>query len=291
MQKFEEKHNRKRYRASYGTTVISISLVLFMLGLLALIVFHANKLSEYVRENIGVSVILKDGINDQDVLFFKAKLDSLPAVKSTELITSEDAAKKLRDDLGEDFVDFLGYNPLPATIVMYLHATYTAEDSISAISASLLKEDFVREVDFQGSLVELVNRNLSKVRMVLLGFSGILLIISILLIYNTIRLAVYARRLLIKSMLLVGATQAFIRKPFIISGILQGLIGGAIAVIFLAGILYFAQYKIPEIAVLQDIRFITIIFVAVVLFGALITWLSNYFAVKKYIKFDSDAIY
>ena len=291
MQRFEEKYNRKRYRASYGTTVISISLVLFMLGLLALIVFHANKLSEYVRENIGVSVILKDGINDQGALIFKSKLDSLPAVKSTELITSEDAEKKLRDDLGEDFVDFLGYNPLPATIVLYLHATYTVRDSISAIRASILKEDIVKEVDFQGSLIELVNRNLSKVRMVLLGFSAILLIISILLIYNTIRLTVYARRLLIKSMLLVGATQAFIRKPFIISGILQGLIGGSVAVIFLAGILYFVQYKIPEIAVLHNIRFITIIFVAIVLFGALITWLSNYFAVKKYIKFDSDTLY
>lgn len=291
MTKFEEKYNRKRYRASYGTTVISISLVLFVLGLMALMVFHANKLSDYVRENIGVSVMLKDEINNLDILLFKSKLDSLEYVKSTKLISKAVAAEKLKHELGEDFVDFLGYNPLPTTIVVFLHAGYTAEDSISKISENFLREDFVREVDYQKSMVELVNRNLSKVGMVLMAFSGILLVISVLLIYNTIRLAVFARRLLIKSMLLVGATQAFIRKPFIVSGIFQGLIGGTIAVILLAAILYLAQNKIPEITVLQDIRFISLIFAGVVIFGVLIAWFSNYFAVKKYLKFNSDTLY
>ncbi len=154
-----------------------------------------------------------------------------------------------------------------------------------------MREDFVREVDYQKPMVELINRNLSKVGMVLLGFSGILLIISVLLIYNTIRLAVYARRLLIKSMLLVGATHVFIRKPFIVGGIFQGLIGGTVAVILLAAVLYLAQNKIPEITVLHDIMFISLIFAGVVVFGVLIAWLSNYFAVKKYLKFNSDTLY
>ena len=291
MSGFEEKYSRKRYRTSYGTTVVSISLVLFMLGLLALMIFHANMLSNYVRENIGVSVMLKDDVDDKEVLSFKARLDSLPSVKHSELITKEDAANKMRDDLGEDFVDFLGYNPLPTTIVLFLHAGYTAEDSISKIRESILKEDFVREVDYQESLVELVNENVSKIGMVLMGFSAILLIISILLIYNTIRLAVYARRFLIKSMLLVGATQAFIRRPFIVSGIFQGMTGGTIAVILLAALVYLVQTKIPEISVLQDLEFIAIILVSVVVFGVLIAWLSNYFAVKKYLKINSDALY
>jgi len=291
MLRFEEKYSRKRYRASYGTTVISIALVLFMLGLLALMAFHAKKLSEYVRENIGVSVMMKDEANDQEVLSLKLKLDTLTFVKHSELITKEEAAGKMQDELGEDFVHFLGYNPLPTTIVIYLHAEYTAKDSISKIREIILKEDFVREVDYQRSMVELVNKNISKVGMIILGFSVLLLIISILLIYNTIRLAVYARRLLIKSMLLVGATQAFIRRPFIFSGVFQGLIGGTIAVVLLTAVLYLAQSKIPEITVLQDVRYIMIILVSVVVFGVLISWLSNYFAVKKYLKINSDALY
>lgn len=262
-----------------------------MLGLLALIIFHTNKLSDYVRENIGVSVLLKDAVSEQEASNFQKSIDSLYFVKSTELITKEDAAKKLRDNLGEDFIDFLGYNPLPATIIVYLHAEYTFGDSVGALRAEIYNEDYVREVDFQASILDTVNRNLSRVGMVLAGFSAILLIISIMLIYNTIRLAIYARRFLIKSMLLVGATQSFIRRPFIISGILQGMAGGTIAVVLLAVVLYLTQNKIPEITVLQDIRFISMIFVGVVVFGVLITWLSNYFAVKKYLKTNSDALY
>jgi cell division transport system permease protein len=291
MNRLEEKYSRKRYRNSYGTAVFSTSLVLFMLGLLALTVAHASKLSEYVRENIGVSVLLKDATSIQEVLNFQKRLDNLHYVKSTELITKEAAAATLRDDLGEDFIDFLGYNPLPSTIVIFLHAEYTVGDSIHLIQEQILKNEFVRDVDFQGSLLELVNKNISKVGMVLAGFSGILLLISILLIYNTIRLAVYARRFLIKSMLLVGATPSFIRRPFIINGILQGMASGTIAVVMLTAILYLTQSKIPEITVLQDIKLIALILVGVVVFGVLITWLSNFFAVKKYLKTNSDALY
>ena len=288
---FEEKYNRKRYRASYGTTVMSIALVLFMLGLFALIVFHARKLSQYIRENIGVSVMLKENAGQKNVAAFRHQLDTLPAVKSTELITSDAAAKKLADDLGEDFVGFLGYNPLPTTIVLHLNAPYTVDDSVAALTQWIRRNNIVREVDYQQSMVEMVNRNLTRAGRILLGFSLILLLISVVLIYNTIRLAVYSRRLLIKSMLLVGATQTFIRKPFIISGLLQGLLGGAIAVTGLAAVLFFAQQKIPEVTVLSDLWFIVVIFAGVVVFGMMITWLSNFFAVKKYLKFNSDALY
>jgi len=291
MNRFEDKYSRKRYRTSYGTTVISISLVLFMLGLLALTVFHAGKLSEYIRENIGVSVLLKDAVSTEEALSFQQNIDSLRYVKSTDLITKEVAATKLREELGEDFIDFLGYNPLPATIVIYLHAEYALGDSIQAIKEHLLKNDVVREVNYQGSLVELVNRNIARIGWALAAFSGVLLLISILLIYNTIRLAIYARRFLIKSMLLVGATTSFVRRPFIVSGILQGMAGGAIAVVLLAAILYLAQIKIPEITILHDLQFIVLIMVGVVAFGTLITWLSNFFAVKKYLKTNSDALY
>jgi len=244
-----------------------------------------------MRENIGMSLLLNDDVSSVDALQFQKSIDSLYFVKSSDLITKEDAAQKLKEDLGEDFIDFLGYNPLPGTIVIYLHAQYTQNDSINAIRGQILKEACVREVDFQGSLVELVNRNISKVGLVLAGFIGILLIISILLIYNTIRLAVFARRFLIKSMLLVGASHAFIRRPFIISGVLQGLAGGAVSVVLLAALLYLAQNKIPEIAVLSDMKFITLIFVGLVVFGVLVSWLSNFFAVKKYLKTNSDALY
>jgi len=291
MSRFEEKYNKRRYKTAYGTTVVSISLVLFMLGLMALMAYHARKLSDFVKENIGITVIINENIDEKLILDFKANLDKKSFVKSTTYITKEQAAKKMTQELGEDFVGFIGYNPLPPTIVVHIVAAYTTDESLQEIEKEIRKSALVKDVDYQKSMVSLINQNISKISYGILAFAGLLLIISIILIYNTIRLAVYSKRMLIKSMLLVGATQSFIRKPFIITGIWQGILGGITACILLLAILVFIMQKLPELAVIQDSWFVGVLFAGVIVFGVFLTWFSNYFAVKKYLNINSDELY
>lgn len=291
MSLFEEKYNKRRYKTAYGTTVVSISLVLFMLGLMGLLAYHARKLSDFVKENIGVTIVLNENSAENEILAFKSNLDSKSYVKSTEYITKEKAAQKMTQELGEDFVGFIGYNPLPSTIIMHIVAAYTNNESLQQIENEIKKSDLVKEVEYQKSMVSLINNNISKISFGILGFAGLLLIISIILIYNTIRLGIYSKRMLIKSMLLVGATQSFIRRPFIKTGIWQGVIGSIVAILLLSAILILILKKIPEIAVLQDVGFVAVLFAGVLVFGVFLTWFSNYFAVKKYLNINSDELY
>ncbi len=291
MSKQEVKFSKRRLRSSYMTTIVSISLVLFLLGLLGLIGFHAKKLSEFVKENIGFSVMMKDEVKEARIIELQKSLDLTAFVKSTEYITKEKAAADLSKDLGEDFIGFLGYNPLLPSIDVRLEAEYANIDSLAIIEQQLMKNPNVKEVFYQKSLVHLVNQNIRKISFVLLGFSALLLIISIALINNTIRLSVYSKRFLIKSMQLVGATQFFIRKPFVINGIIHGLIAALIAIILLLGILYFSQKEIPEMINLQDIDLFLSLFGFVTLLGIIISWLSTYLAVRKYLRSKTDDLY
>ncbi len=287
----ESKYNNRRLKSSFVTTVVSISLVLFMLGLLGMILLHAKKLSNYVKENISLSVILSEDVKEAKIIEFQKKLDITNYVKSTEYITKEQAAEDLSRELGEDFIEFLGYNPLSPTIDLHLKAHYANTDSIQKIEKEILANKYVKEVFYQKSLVHLVNDNLKKISYVILGFSILLLLIAIALINNTIRLSVYARRFLIKSMQLVGATQGFIRRPFIILSIIHGLVSSLIAILLLTGILYLTQTEIPEIIKLQDYKIFLSLFVIMIFLGTLFTGISTFFAVKKYLKINNDKIY
>ncbi len=291
MKTFDEKYNQRRYRTAYSTSVFSITMVLFMLGLVALMIFHTHKLSAWFRENIAVSIVIKDEVPDSEIHSFKLQLDTLNFVKSSKFISKNEAAEKLRSELGEDFVEFIGYNPLPSTLEVFLNEQYAFGDSLVNIESLLMQNEMVQKVEYQKLLIDLIDKNISNISTGILIFSGLLLIISIILIYNTIRLALYSKRLLIKSMLLVGATQQFIRKPFIVSGVFQGLIGGIISVILLGVTLIITKHKLPELDVLNDHLVLTIIGVLLIAFGVLLTWLSNYFAVKKYLKSKSEDLY
>jgi len=291
MSKQEVKFNKRRLRSSYLTTIVSIALVLFMLGLLGLIALHAKKLSDFVKENIGFSIIMNENVKEARIIELQKFLDVTNFVKSTEYITSERAAEELTKELGEDFIGFLGYNPLLPSIDVRLNARYANIDSLAIIEQQLLSNPNVKEVFYQKSLVHLVNQNIKKISFVLLGFSLLLLIISIALINNTIRLSVYSKRFLIKSMQLVGATQFFIRRPFVINGIIHGLIAALIAIILLLGILYFSQKEIPEMVNLQEIDLFLSLFGFVTLLGIIISWLSTYLAVRKYLKIKTDDLY
>ncbi|MCF8234116.1 MAG: permease-like cell division protein FtsX [Bacteroidales bacterium] len=291
MGKPEEKYSRRRYRSSYVTTVVSITLVLFMLGMLGLIILNARQLSDRVKENIGFSIIMKEGVREAGIIQLQKTLDASEFVKSTEYVTREKAAKRMQEDLGEDFISFLGYNPLLPSIELRLSAEYTNIDSLMVIEEKLLANENVKEVWYQKSLVHLINRNIRIISLVLLSFSLLLLLIAIALINNTIRLSVYSRRFLIRSMQLVGATQSFIRKPFIIQGIMQGVYAALIAILMLMGILYLIQNQLPEFISIKDLQMILSLFGIVLILGLIISGVSNWFAVRKYLRMRTDDLY
>jgi cell division transport system permease protein len=287
----EIKAGSGRLRASYITSIISITLVLFMLGLLGLIIMHGKKLSDYIRENISVSVMLKDDVSDDLVIDYMKRLQRTSYVKEAVFITREQAAKELSNELGEDFVQFLGYNPLPASIDLQLNAEYANTDSIARIEKQLLTSNLVKEVVYQKSLIDQVNANISKISLVILSFSLILLVISIILINNTIKLSIYAKRFLIRSMQLVGATETFIRLPFIKKSIVHGVIAALIADALLIIALYIARQRMPEIAALQNMNQFAIFFAGILVLGVVLSAFSTWISVNKFLRMKVDNLY
>jgi len=291
MSRAEEKHYRRRLATSQVTTVISITLVLFLLGLLGLIVLHAKILSDYVRENIGFSVMIREGVREPAILQLKKTLDAKEYVKSSEYIPRDQAAAKLKAELGEDFIGFLGYNPLLPGIELRIKALYTIQDSLRKIEKQLLSRPEIKEVYYQKSLVDAINSNLEKIGLILLAFSAILLFIAIVLIHNTIRLAVYSRRFMIRSMQLVGATEGFIRRPMLRRSLLQGLISAFFALLMLMMLAYFALGEMPELADIQDPVALAIMVAMIIMLGAMISWFSTWLAVRKYLRIRTDLLY
>ncbi|MBS3775041.1 MAG: permease-like cell division protein FtsX [Bacteroidales bacterium] len=287
----EAKITRRRLRSSYMTSVISIAMVLFLLGILGLLVLNAQKISEYVKENIGFSIILKEGVKEVEIIRLQKMLDTKQYVKSTQYVTKEEAARELKKELGEDFVDFLGYNPLLASIDVHLHAEYANPEGIDDIKQDLQQYDEIKEVYYQKSLVDLINQNIQKIGLIILIFSGFLFLIALTLIHNTIRLSIYSKRFIINTMQLVGATRGFIRRPFIFRGILHGIYGSLIAMGFLFGVIYLLQDEFSNIISLQDVEVVSMLFAGVFLMGILISWISTYIAVNKYLKINPDRLY
>lgn len=284
-------YHRRRIATSYITTIISITLVLFMLGLLGMMILHTRKLSEYIRENIGFSLIMHEKASEESIMALAKHLEKQPYVKSTTYISREEAARELQDELGEDFVGFLGYNPLLPSVELRLRAPYANTDSMQRLEKTLMTFSEIKEVNYQKSLIGEINRNIRKISLVVLGFSLILLVISVALINNTIRLSVYAKRFLIRSMQLVGATEHFIQRPFMWKAILNGLVSGVIAIALLVALLYAVSQEIPEILEFQDIEMIGVLFALVILLGIVISWISTIFSVRKYIRMRTDSLY
>lgn len=291
MEEFEGSTSARKTKTIYVSTVISIALVLLMTGLLGLILVHAKNLSNYVKENIVLNIIVNEGAKEVDITALQKQLDANPYVLKTQYVSKELAARNLTKDLGEDFVDFLGYNPLLSSIDVYMKADYANNESISTFTSQLSKNQLVKEVIYQKSLIDMVNQNIRGIGLVILAFAGVLLIIAVALINNTIRLAIYSQRFLIKSMQLVGATKGFIRKPFLNYGILHGLLAGLIAIILLLLTLYFAQKQVPEMIILRNWFEFIIVFAGVIGIGILISGLSTYFAVSKFLRLKIHDLY
>jgi len=281
----------KRFRPSYIYSIISVSLVLFMIGLLGLIVIHAHRLSEYFKENVEIAVIFKDDAKEIDIYKFQKQLEANDYVKKSTYVSKEAAAEELSKEYNEDFIEMLGYNPLYASVNLNLYADYANPDSIAWIEKEILQNANVREVYYQHSLLQKINANVNKIGIGMLFISILFVIIAITLIDNTIRLAMYSNRFLIKSMQMVGAMRWFIIKPFIRKSIVNGVISSLIAITLLIAFIFYAQQNIEELKVLQDNIRITFLFMFVILIGIFISWISTHLSVRKYLRMKLDDLY
>lgn len=282
---------RKRLRTSGVTVIISLSLVLFMLGALGLLIINANKLSTHFKENVGFQIYLKDTATSAQTDVLIQELNNADFTKSVNLISKEQAAEKLKVDLGEDFVSFLGSNPLLNSLEVKLNANFANTDTLQIIEKNLLQKSFVKEVVYQKEMINKLNKNTKAVAFFILIFSGALLIVAIALINNTIRLSIYSQRFLIRTMYLVGATRMFISKPFIFKGFRQGIISGIIAGLLLAGFLVLSTRFIPDLLQLQDENVLLILFAGIILVGVIISAFSAFLAVLRYLHLKTSDLY
>ncbi|HUX94164.1 MAG TPA: permease-like cell division protein FtsX [Bacteroidales bacterium] len=291
MKKKENGLSKTKLRSSYVTLVISVSLVLFLLGVLGLLLINARELSDYFRESLSFSVMLDDDAKEADIRMLQKDLDAKPYVKSTEYISKSEAAEKMKEELGEDFINFLGDNPLPPSIDVYLYAGYTKPDSVVKIEKYVLEYPFVKEVYYQESLLFLINENVRKISLFLLVISSFLFLIAVTIINNTIRLSIYSKRFLIRTMQLIGATRAFIRKPFLLQGALHGLIAALIAMALLMGMLYLVEKEFFLLFTFKSTNLLVLLAISLVLIGIFINIISTFFSVNKYLSISEDKLY
>jgi cell division transport system permease protein len=283
--------SKTRLRSSYITLVVSVSLVLFLLGVLGLVLINAKELSDYFRESLSFSVMLNDDAKEADIRMLQKDLDGKQYVKSTKYVSKDEAAAKMKEDLGEDFINFLGDNPLSPSIDVYLHASYTGPDSVAKIEKYVLQYSFVKEVYYQESLLFLINENIRKISLFLLVISSFLFLIAVTIINNTIRLAVYSRRFIIRTMQLVGATRSFIRRPFILQSAFHGLLAALLAMGLLMGMLYLMEKEFFLMFTFESTDLLIILGIALVIIGVLINIISTYFSVNKYLGISEDKLY
>ena len=252
---------------------------------------NAQKLSNYIKENVGFSIMIKENTNQFEIKKFNKSIDAMPFTKSTSFISKEVATSELESDLGEEFVDFLGFNPILASIDVKLSPDYSNNDSLSVISNNLIKNSLVHEIYYQKNLISKINNNVKKLSLFLLTFCIILFFIAFALINNTIRLSVYSKRFLIKTMRLVGAKNSFIQKPFILDGIYQGMYSAIFAIFMLMGSIQLVQTETASLLNITDLKIIGLVFILIFIIGIILSSLSTYFAVKKFINVSESELY
>jgi len=282
---------KKRIFKSYLTTTISISMVLFLIGLLGVVLLNAERLAKYVRENIGVTLVLSEDIQEQEITDLQTSLKSANFVKSFEYIDKETAAEKLKNELGEDFTGFLGYNPLLSSMDVKLYAEYATPEKLGLLEKKFMEFPKVKEVIFQRDMVSIINENVKKIGFILIFFSALLLFIFFALINNTIRISIYSQRFIINTMLLVGATDRFIRAPFVKRSIKFGIIGAIGANLLLLALMLTYNSELTGIIDMNDFKIFGLVFMVVLIMGMMISWISTYLAVNKFIRLRFDELY
>lgn len=287
--KFKKKKKLGNY--PYLSVVFSITLALFVVGLFGLLMQHSNRLSQLIRENVEIQIYLNKFITENDKLRIQKTLSGKKYAADVKLVTKEEAAQQFVEETGEDFLNFLGENPLHDAFVLRIVPEYYQSDSLRIIRSEIESLAGVFEVAYLESLVDAINQNLTKIGMVLVGFATLLLLTVAILINNTIKLALFSQRFLIRSMQLVGANRGFIQKPFLLRSATHGIVGGIIASGLLFGVLNYAYQSITELELLQDVRQQFYLFGGLVIFGALIGFISSLRAVNKYLKMSLDELY
>lgn len=286
-----EKFQKRRLISSYFSVVLSVFLVLFLLGILGLFVINSKKLSDDFKEEIAMTVFFKNEANDSVINAFQNELKVAKFVKSSVYVTKEQAAKQHTDIIGEDFMTFLGANPLQNSFDIHLKADYIDTENIRKIESRFRANEMVSDIVYDKQLVSLVNDNIKKVSMWILIVSGILAFIAVILINSSMRLSIYSNRFIIKTMQMVGATKSFIRKPFIMRSIKLGLIGSFLAVLALIGLLVYLDTTFPNLGILNEPIMTGAVLVSVMLVGILITWISTFFATQRYLNLRTDDLY
>lgn len=287
----QKKISATRVFNSRFTSTISITLVLFLIGIMLVLGFLAKDLSKYVRENISLSVIVDDEMDLPDVKMFERRLEAAPWVRSVEYIDKENALKQLVSELGENPEDLLGYNPLLASFDIYLNEAYANTDSIAILEAALKENKDVQEVIYRKDLIHLINENVKNISIVLMVLAILLTVISYSLIRNTVRLMIYSKRFLIRTMQLVGANGRFIRRPFLLENLWSGVIASILAMGLLYGSLSYLQQKMAGSLHILDIQTIGIIFLSMLVFGILIITTATWLAVNRYLKMNTNDLY
>jgi len=286
-----KKVNSVSFFNSRLTSIISISLVLFLLGMICLIGLLGNKLSVYVKENISFSIVLKDNQKEADIKKMQKSLEAKSYIKSTQYISKEQAAMELEEELGENPETFLGFNPLQASIEVRLNSEYANPDSLLFIEKDIKAYTSVSDLLYRQDMMEMVHNNMKRVSIILLALAAILMIISFVLIGNTIRLLIYSKRFLIHTMKLVGATPGFIRAPFVRYNVVSGIIAAVLAILMLTGSLYYLQNELDGFIQILDMNTLIIVCVSVLLLGIFLSIIGTVMAVNKYLRMGGDKLY
>lgn len=286
-----DKFQKRRLISSYFSVVLSVFLVLFLLGMLGLFIINSKKLADDFKENIAMTVFFKNEANDTILKAFGTELKTAPFAKKFVFVSKDDAAKQHTDIIGEDFVTFLGENPLQNSYDIHIKADYVEKDSVAKIESRLRKNAMISDIVYDKQLVNLVNDNIKKVSMWILIVSGFLTVIAVLLINSSLRLSIHSNRFIIKTMQMVGATKAFIRKPFVMRSIRLGMIGSGLAILALIGVLIYVENSFPNLGILDDKFLIALVLITVFGIGILITWLSTYFATQRFLNLRTDDLY
>ena len=286
-----DRHQKRRLISSYFSVVISIALVLFLLGLLGMLVLNAKTISDNFKERVVMTIYLNNSAKKVEINQLEKSLALSNYVKSTKYVSKEDAADFMKGEYGEDFLDDVGYNPLQNSIDVNLKAKFVTAHNLDSISQAILNKKFVEEVRYDKDLVSIMNSNVKRISFWILIISALFSLIAVLLINSSIRLAVYSKRFIIKTMQMVGATKQFIRRPFIWKSVRLGIIGSILALIGMAIVFYYLNKSFPELELLSNRVLITSLFVGIFALGIIITWISTYFATQRFLNLKTDDLY
>ena len=286
-----EKYERRRVKSSYVSVVVSTTLVLFILGLIGMLVLSTDSLTRHIKENFAVEVVLKDQVKQQDLEQFVRAIEIAPYAKGAKYVSREDALNTLKEDLGEDFVEFVGGNPLSDRVDVFFKAEYADSRHVDSLAATLMNADIVESIDYNRIMLDEINTNIRTIGLWLGGFAILFLVVSVLLINNSVRLTIYSKRFIIKTMQMVGATQQFISRPFVNRLVGSALLSAAIALTLLSGIVYYLYRWQPEYRLVLDFRLIGVLYCGIVVASALITMISGRIAVRKFLSMRTEDLY